>query len=248
VLIDPSLHDPTVWRKGQPKFLAPTPELPPDMACGLQTAEWVMTDLFVNRDVVPPGSLQSWRDLLKPEYKGKIASIDPRRAGPAHTTVPYLYKLFGLDYLRDLYVGQEPVLTTDNRQLGEWVARGTYPIGIALVQGAAEPFRAEGLPLERTFPADGPGSVTGGFGLIEKLKGSPNPNAGTVFVNWFASKEAQELYEREVMEVSLRTDVSHNVPDYVVPKPGVTYIDTYDPEYYFPQIEGIEKLSALMGR
>jgi iron(III) transport system substrate-binding protein len=248
VVIDPGLYEPAVWRTGQPKFLAASPVMPPDFACGLQTAEWVMTDLFVNRDLIPPGTIQSWRDLLKPEYKGKIASFDPRRAGPAHTTVPYIYSQFGLDYLRDLYVGQDPALTTDNRQLAEWVARGTHPIGIALVQGAAEPFRAEGLPLERIFPADGPGSVTGGFSLIEKLKGGPNPNAGLVFLNWFASKDAQELYEREVMEMSLRADVSHQVPDYVMPKGGVSYLDSYDPTYYYPQMEGVDKLVALMGR
>jgi iron(III) transport system substrate-binding protein len=248
IMIDPSLHNPAVWRYGEMKFMKPSPGLGRDFSCGLQTSDWVMTDLFVNRDLVPPGAIQSWRDLLKPEYKGKIASFDPRRAGPAHTTVPYLHKMLGSDYLRDLYLGQEVVLLTDNRQLAEQVGRGTYPIGIALVQGAVEPFRAQGLPLERVFPADAPGGLTGGFGLVKKIKSGPNPNAGILFVNWFASHDAQEIYEREVLEYSTRADVSHNVPDYVIPKPGVTYIDTYDPEYYFQQTEGLERLQALLGR
>jgi iron(III) transport system substrate-binding protein len=248
IMVDPSLHDPAVWRHGEMKFMRPSPGLAPDFACGLQTSDWVMTDLFVNREIIPPGTIQSWRDLLKPEYKGKIASFDPRRAGPAHTTVPYLHKMLGLDYLRDLYVGQDVMLASDNRQLAEWVGRGTYPIGIALVQGAVEPFRAQGLPLERVFPADAPGGLTGGFSIIKKEKNGPNPNAGTVFVNWFASREAQEIYEREVLEYSLRADVSHNVPEYVAPKAGVSYIDTYDPEYYFQQTEGLERLQTLLGR
>src|SRR5207237_1211075 len=128
-------------RGGKLKYIRPSPTLPQDFSCALQTAEWVMTDLFVNRDVVPPDSIRSWKDLLKPEYKGKIASFDPRGAGPAQTTVPYLSRLFGLDYLRELYVGQEVALTGDNRQLAEWVVRGTYPIGIALVQASVEPLR-----------------------------------------------------------------------------------------------------------
>ena len=62
------------------------------------------------------------------------------------------------------------------------------------------------------------------------MAGNPDPAArgvwhpeDVVFLNWFASQEGQELYEREMMEVSLRDDVSHNVPDYVIPKAGVEY-------------------------
>jgi ABC-type Fe3+ transport system substrate-binding protein len=209
-----------------------------------------MTDLFVNSQMVPPGSIKSWKDLLKPEYKGKIVSYDPRRPGSSQTTVAYLNTLFGEDYLRDLYVGQNVQLTADYRQLAEWVARGSYPIGIALVQANVEPLRAEGLPLERVFPADGPGALTGGFGTVQRIKNGPNPNAAAVFMNWFASKDAQEIWEREMMETSLRTDVAHNVPDYVIPKPGVNYtIDDYNPDYFFTKrVPAIAKITDLLGR
>ena len=100
-------------------IIRPAPSLPNDFHCGLQTDEWVMTDLFVNRDLVPPSSISSWQDLLKPEYKGKITSFDPRRAGSAQTTVAYLSALFGDDYLKDLYVDQAVTLTADYRQLAE---------------------------------------------------------------------------------------------------------------------------------
>jgi ABC-type Fe3+ transport system substrate-binding protein len=249
-LVDPSVLNPSVWRDGKVKYILPSPNMPQDFTCGLQTAEWVMTDLFVNPQLVPPDSIKSWKDLLKPEYKGKIASFDPRGAGPAQTTVPYLNRLFGVDYLRDLYVGQEVALTTDNRQLAEWVARGTHPIGIALVQAAVEPMRAEGLPLERAYPADGPGVLTSGFGSAMKIKGGPNPNAGALFINWIASKEAQEIWEREMLETSRRTDVAHNVPEYVIPRPGVEYtVDATEPEQFFGYgAQAREALQQMLGR
>src|SRR5262249_3321730 len=48
LLIDPEVVNPAVWHGGALKLTRPTPNLPPDFYCGLQTAQWVMTDLFVN--------------------------------------------------------------------------------------------------------------------------------------------------------------------------------------------------------
>ena len=250
LLVDPSLFDPAVWKDGELRPTLPSPNEPKDFLCGIQGSEWVMTDLFVNRDLVPPSAIASWKDLLRPEYKGKIVSFDPRRAGSAQTTVAYLATLFGEDYLKELYVGQAVQLTADYRQLAEWVARGTYPIGIGLVQANVEPLRAEGLPLERVFPADGQGALTGGFGTAHKIKGGPNPAAAAVFLNWFVSKDAQEMWEREMMETSLRTDVPHQVPDYVIPKPGVAYpINDYHPDYFFSKrAPAIARMQEILGR
>lgn len=250
LLVDPEILRPSVWRGGGLKLIRPSPNLPKDFFCGIQTAEWVMTDLFVNRNIVRPDAIRSWKDLLKPEFRGKISSYDPRFPGSAQTTVAYLYTLFGAQYLKDLYVGQKVALTSDYRQHAEWVARGTYPIGIALVQAAVEPLRKEGLPLERAFPVDGQGALTGGFGTLFKIKGGPHPNAAAVFLNWWASREAQEMYEREMMETSLRSDMPHKVPEYVVPKAAVEYrIDDYNPDYFFAKrVPAIAKIQEILGR
>jgi ABC-type Fe3+ transport system substrate-binding protein len=249
LIVDPALMDAQVWRDGSPRVLKPSPQMPQDFGCGIQGADWVMTDLFVNKDMVPPGTIKSWKDLLKPEYRGKIVSHDPRRPGSGGATVGYLYALFGEQYLQDLYVGQQVTYTVDYRQLAEWVARGAYPIGLSLVQVNVEPLRAAGLPLERVFPEDGPGSTLGGFSVVMRVKGSPNPNAGAVFLNWFLSREGQEMWEREMLETSLRTDVAHNVPEYVIPKPGVQYVNGYDPTFHFTErIPAEAKIVDLLPR
>jgi Bacterial extracellular solute-binding protein len=67
-----------------------------------EAAEWVMTDLFANTSIVKPSEIASWKDLLKPQYKGKIAAYDPRRSGPGQTPVGYLAALFGNDYLNSM--------------------------------------------------------------------------------------------------------------------------------------------------
>jgi iron(III) transport system substrate-binding protein len=250
LLVDPEIQRASVWRDGAPRLTKPSPTLPSDFDCGLQTSEYVMTDLFVNTDLVPVASIQSWKDLLKPEYRGKIAASDPRQPGPGQTTFAYLDKLFGEEYLRELLLGQQVTFTTDLRQLAEWVARGNYPIGLALVQATVEPLRAERLPIERVFPADGPGIRTGGFGSVQKIKGGPHPSAAMLFINWFASRDAQALYEREALEMSLRTDTPHQVPDYVMPRPGVEYpLNDYDPGYFFnDRVPAIARLQEMLGR
>jgi ABC-type Fe3+ transport system substrate-binding protein len=248
-LIDPEILQPSAWRSGKPKLneAGPTTDLPADFKCSFQAAEWVMTDLFANTGIVKPGEIASWRDLLKPQYKGKIAAFDPRRSGPGQTPVGYLAALFGNDYLKELFVGQQVKLTADNRQLAEWVARGEYPIGIGLVQFAVEIYRKQGLPIERVYPADGRGSLTGGFSVVMLIKNAPHPNAAQLFANWFASKEAQTIYESQMMETSLRTDISGTqVPDYVRRKEGVAYpVDDYSYEHYakirVPAIEALQK-------
>jgi ABC-type Fe3+ transport system substrate-binding protein len=248
-LIDPDILQPATWRHGKPKLNEPGPatNLPPDFKCSLQAAEWVMTDLFINTSIVKPDEITSWKDLLKAQYKGRIAAFDPRRSGPGQTPVGYLAALFGYEYLHDLYIGQQVKLTADNRQLAEWVARGEYPIGIALVQFAVETYRRQGLPIERIFPKDGPGSLTGGFSVAMLIKNAPHPNSAQLFANWFGSKEAQTIYESQMLETSLRTDVSGtNVPDYVRPRTGVAYpIDDYSYEHYAkirePAVERLQK-------
>jgi len=235
--INGKLVDPEVlgapWSHGGIKLTEPGTAIaagaPETFRCSFQTTEWVMTDLFVNTSMIKEDEIRSWKDLLKPQYKGKIASYDPRISGPAGTTVGYLADLFGQDFLTQLYKGQDVKFTTDNRQLAEWVARGEYPIGLSLVQFAVETYRKQGLPIERIFPTDGQGAVTGGFSVVMLIKNAPHPNAAQLFANWFGTKEAQTIYETEMMETSMRQDVTGtNVPAYVRPKKGVAYpVDDY---------------------
>ena len=237
-LVDPDLLKPESWRLGKPKLneLSATGTGPNDPKCAFQFTEWVFTFLFYNPSVIKT-PITSWNDLLKPEYKGKIASFDVRSSGPGETPVAYLSKVMGNDFTKKLYVNQEVRLSTDSRQLAEWVARGEFPFGIALVPFAVEIYRKQGLPIAPVAINDGFGGapLTGGFGAIMLFKNSPHPNAAQVFANWIGGKEAQEIYEKNMMETSLRTDVKTGdaVPDYVRVKPDTKYaIDDYVYSYY----------------
>jgi ABC-type Fe3+ transport system substrate-binding protein len=246
VLVLPEVLDATAWKgdKGV-KWMDEQQQL---MPIG---SNWVMTDLFVNTQQVPPGSIRSWNDLLDPKWKGKMIAHDPATTGSGAAVGRYLLHKFGEQFVVDLFVGQQPVITNDSRQVSEGVARGTYPIGMGSAVVDVEEFRKAGLPIAREFPADGPGSLVGGSSVLKLVKGAPNPNAGAVFANWGLAKSGQTAFSRAILEVSLRKDVpTDHLPPYIIPKPDAVYdVDQYDYSFYVntsPQL--FQRLRALLGR
>ncbi|HEY7065109.1 MAG TPA: extracellular solute-binding protein [Chloroflexota bacterium] len=245
LLVQPEVTDPQLWRGGRLKILDPAP------GYHLQTAEWVMTDLVVNSDLVDPRQITTWQDLLKPEYRGKIAAFDPRAPGPGQSTAVHLFARFGSSYLEKLYVGQQVQYTKDTRQLGEWLARGTYAVALSLLPATIETMTQEGFHFERVFPADAPGALTGGNGVLFAFKNAPHPHATQLFINWFASREGQDVWAKTIREPTLRTDVDLSpVPSYIVPRDGVDYkIDHYNYEFYNEtRKDATDAILALLGR
>jgi ABC-type Fe3+ transport system substrate-binding protein len=243
-LILPEVLDPAKWRYGKLKFNDPEGQY------FLQTVEFTAPDLVVNPSIVKPAELASWKNLLKPEFKGRIASFDPRGAGQGQFVATYLLYLFGAEFVKELYIGQGVTYTRDRRQLAEWVGRGTYPVALAVVAREIEELRKLGLVIERVAPKDGPGNVNGGGGVIKLVKNSQHPNAAAIFLNWFLTKEAQEIYQRTNVMPSLRTDVGvAGMPDYVIPKEGAKYVDAYSYAYTVEFLPKARKLLLeLLGR
>ena len=162
MLIDPAILQPGIWKYGAPKLdeMNANATGPNDPKCAFQFTEWVFTFLFRNTDAVP--KIDSWNDLLQPQFKNKIAAFDPRSSGPGETPVGYLGKIMGDAYVKSLFIGQTVRFSADSRQLAEWVATGEYSLGIGLVPFAVEIYRKQGLPIAAVSPKEGGGPLTGG--------------------------------------------------------------------------------------
>jgi ABC-type Fe3+ transport system substrate-binding protein len=230
-LLLPGVAEPGNWRGGKVVWMDN------DQTYMLQTTNWVHGWPLINNTSVDPKSLTSWKDLLRPELKGKIAVDDPQNPGPGQAAAAYLGATFGIDFVKDLYLGQQVVYTRDARQLVEWVARGTHSVGLGCILSAVEPFRRQGMSqLEVPFLADGPGALTGGFSVVKQAKGAPHPRAAQVFINWFASRPGQEIYSRATLEPSARADVKiDTIPDFVVPRAGAKYLNQYEETWYLTE-------------
>ena len=210
----------------------------------LQSAEYVNGQPFINTAIIKPDAIKTWKDMLKPEYRGKIAAHDPRTPGSGQAAAAYLAAVFGNDFIKGLYIDQKAMMTTDARQATEWGARGTYPIVIGGSPTDLETFKAAGIKtLMVGDMADGPGATVGGFSLIWQPKGNPHPNAAKVFINWYMSKPGQEAYIASKGTPTMRTDIdTSSLPSYLKPQPGKQYLETYQETFYLGIRPGLAKM------
>jgi ABC-type Fe3+ transport system substrate-binding protein len=214
----------------------------------LEGAEYVFGWLVVNKDMVDPAELNSWKKLLDPKYRGKIAAYDVRSPGPGQGAAAWIYRVFGIDFIKALFLDQQVKFTVDNRGLVESVVRGTQPIAFGAIQSEVERFKKGGFAnLAVVLPDDAPGYLTGGFSVLKEPVGVPHPNAATVFINWYASRPGQEVYESVMLETSRRLDVHTGLPDYLVPRPGVKYYEAFNEHEYFSRNAVVKLITEALG-
>jgi iron(III) transport system substrate-binding protein len=146
---------------------------------------------------------KSWRELVDPKWKGKIALADPTRAGSAFSYLYAMWKLYGVDYLKEL--GKNNVLV-----VGEG---GGTRIALANGERALSPvseydafrLKKEGLPVDVLWPADGTIMVPAPLALV---KDSPNPDAALLFAKFILSKEGQEVVAKTIYSWSAHRGVA----------------------------------------
>jgi len=163
-------------------------------------------NLWYNPTMMKPEEIRSYDDLLNPKWKGKIGYLDPRGAGGGTATWAFFLKIKGEEFLRKL-AAQEMLLSRDQRQLGDSLAKGKVPLTIGLSYYSFAPFLKAGLPI-KPLPELKEGTYTScGSGALSIVKSSPHPNATKVFVNWLLSKEGQEVYGKAMGQATRRLDV-----------------------------------------
>ena len=172
-------------------------------------------EITYNTKLVNPVEIKSYRDLLSPKWKGKIASVDPLVSGPISAAQIFFYKHpdLGPEFLRRLYAETEITIVGSNEQLLDWLSAGKYAFGI----GARDVDTAmmQGLPLSQFLPGslkEG-SSVTAYNGTLSFFNRAPHPNAAKVAVNWLLSREGQATWldyneKSGGLYDSLREDIS----------------------------------------
>jgi len=224
-LIDPDVTDPKKWKKGKLWFTDP------EEMYVLRLFNTAGPIVFINTALVKPGELQSAQDLLNPKWRGKIGAHDPTTAGSGNGQSTRFYLEFGEEFLKKLYVDQQPVINRDRRQLTDGVARGALMIALDGEDEQLRKLRADGLPIEAIYKfKDMGGTVSSGIGQMVLLDKAPNPNAARLFVNWVASKEGLEVFSRARGEAPTRNDIdaSAYLPKEIIPDPAASYFDVHD--------------------
>jgi len=177
-----------------------------------------------NTDLVKPDEFDSYRDFLKPQFKGKLTMPDPTQSGPGGWFANHLCDIFGFEegmrLLKDLILKQEMVIQRDGRLHMETVARGKYAVGLGGGTQYIADFLALGAPIAIKVPKEGDGGGTSFGGMAIPVK-SPHPNATALFVNWLLTREGQSLFAKYTGNPSRRLDAStEGVNPVFMPLPG----------------------------
>jgi iron(III) transport system substrate-binding protein len=226
-LLLPDVVDGSKWKKGKLWFSDPEEEYI------LRLANTVTTMFHINTKEVKQGELRSVKDLLDPKWKGRIALQDPTIPGSGSNQAAHLYYQHGEEFVKALYIGQKPMISRDTRQITDGLARGAYPIALGAEDAEVAKLKQEGIPLEILASlSDLYGEVSASFGQIALVDSAPHPNAARVFVNWIASKEGGDVFNRAMGTAPTRNDIDESfLPPETIPRDGVQYFDTFDWEF-----------------
>ncbi len=204
-----------------------------------------------NPKAVNISELTTYKDLLNPKWKGKLAMLDPRLPGSAQAAVQFWYISpdLGKDFIKQLF-DQQIAINKDDRQLTDWVAKGEYPIGLGANGFAAVELRKQGVALEFISAANlkEGGHLTASWGGVAVLNKAPHPNATKVYLNWLLSKEGQEALVRAAGYPSRRLDVStEGVLDATLVRASTHLIELNKEDYVKQRPEVVAYLKTLLG-
>lgn len=152
---------------------------------------------------------KSWKDILNPTFKGKIAMADPAKSGSAYTILATTVQAFGKDngegwnFAKDFYANLDGKVLTSSSGVYKGVADGEYSVGLTLEKEAIK-YVLNGAPVKIVYPEEGTSAVPDGVAIIKDAKNLENAKT---FVDFVLSKETQEIMAKQLSRRSIRNDV-----------------------------------------
>lgn len=161
---------------------------------------------WVNTNLVKQGQEpKAYRDLLKPEWKGKMLFPDPAvSTGAYNVFMPLIDKGYlDNDYVRALK-NQDLKFVPGTRDIAAGLSRGEALFGLLATDVDAAPFVKEGAPI-RAIPMEEGISIN--LSAVTRVKNGPHPNAALLFMNWILGPEGQEVYSKVIGLAPVRNGV-----------------------------------------
>jgi len=167
----------------------PRDEVHPQLGPSYRTS---IVGIVYNKSIIAPDKApKSLEDLLKPEFKGKLAFPDPSRGAVATMWPASLYKLMGKDradkYLRDLGA-TKPILVEGVLPGAERVTTGETPLAISYLKYVIV-FGLKGAPLDYVRMD----KMLGHGHAITLSNKAQHPNAAKAFLDHFYSDDSLKI-------------------------------------------------------
>ncbi len=163
---------------------------------GFYVSHWLTLMVYaVNTKIATERGLAvptTWDDLAKPDYKGLVSVAAPTKSGTGLTIFTSLLDAYGWDYL-DKLDANIAKYNDGGGAAGRQAGAGEVMIGLTYDTPVLEQIKA-GLPVEMVLPKPTP-NVTEGGGLVS---GAPHPEQGKLFLDFVASRQGAEIYQKFV--------------------------------------------------
>ncbi len=194
--------------------------------------------IVYNKNIMPPDKApKTLHDLLKPEYKGKLAFPDPTRGAVALMWPASLYKLMGKDgaddYLRRLGA-TKPIMVEGVLNAAERATTGETPIAISYLKYVAT-FAQKGAPLDYVRMD----KMLGHSHAIQLSSKAAHPSAGKAFIDHFLSDESLKIMAKHG-EFVTRKGIYPPIPD--VDKIQIVEMDELDTQGFAEKRKEFRKI------
>jgi iron(III) transport system substrate-binding protein len=222
-LLLPEVADPKNWQDGH-SFTDPEHGM-------YEYSSILSGGVTINTSNMSPKDVPDHKGLLGSKWKGRLASISPMFPGSGQGTFTgyWLNPKLGPEFIRGLHE-QGLVFTREYAHGVDWILHGNYDILLGAPSALTSELARQGAPVYYFVP-EGYASASVGGGVVARVKGGPNINAATVFINWFLGREAQERMNKVIVQASRRVDVTaEHLDASMVPKPGRKYRRIDDPK------------------
>lgn len=166
--------------------------------------------LFYNKDLVKKAGLEvpeTWEDLTKPEWKGKIAYCLPSKSGSAYTQMCTMIlghggKEKGWEFIEKLYNNLDGKIVDSSGKCHKMVADGEFYVGLTIEKAATQYKEDDSVGF--VYPKDGTSAVPDGVALV---KGAPNKENAKLFIDFVTSKECQKDQSEKWGRRPVRNDI-----------------------------------------
>jgi iron(III) transport system substrate-binding protein len=191
---------------------------------------------------------KTWGDLLKTEYKGKVAFTDPANSGSAYSNVTMWAQMWGNNDAAWEKVSQ---LIANTRVLNrsslvfQGVGNGEFALGVSL-EYAGYLWASNGAPVKVIYPSDGSVAQMEGVAII---KGGPNAENAKAFVDYVSRKDVREAILKLAFRRPARQDLDLSKLPGAMPQLSDVKIVDYDEDSWVEKrAETARKIQEIIQR
>ncbi|MCI6952766.1 MAG: extracellular solute-binding protein [Candidatus Treponema excrementipullorum] len=162
--------------------------------------------LIYNRKLVKSENITGWKDLLLPDYQGKIAFADPNVSGSSFTALVTAFKVLSQTYVNPLErfaIAIHGIVLPDSGEVVSGVASGKYLIGITLEETALKAL-ANKTDIGIVYPKEGTSCVPDGCAIV---KGAKHQENAQKFLDFIVAHDTQNFLQESLHRRTIRKDI-----------------------------------------